>query len=137
VAEEQLSFIIADLTRFTSQETLALALDIQANLQEDTPRDTGWARANWVPSVATPHIDTRVEELKGRRSAAEVASASAIQAEAASSLLGYDIKQGPIFTTNNVPYIIPLNEGHSPQAGAGFVQRSVARALQQRETVSR
>jgi hypothetical protein len=133
VADEQLSFIIADLTRFTSQETLALALDVQANLQEDTPRDTGWARANWVPSIGAPHIDVSVEGRKGRRTGAEVAEAAAEQADATQSLLGYDIKRGAIFTTNNVPYIIPLNEGHSPQAGAAFVQRSVGRALQERE----
>jgi hypothetical protein len=133
VADAQLSFIIADLTRFTSGETLGLALDIQANLQEDTPRDTGWARSNWVPSIGAPVEDPALAQLRGRRTPGQVSEAAARQIEASRSLLGYDLKMGPIFTTNNVPYIIPLNEGHSLQAGAAFVQRSVGRALQQRE----
>lgn len=33
---------------------------------------------------------------------------------------------GPIYLTNNVPYIVPLNDGHSKQAPAGFVQRAIA-----------
>jgi hypothetical protein len=133
VADDQLSFIIADLSRFTSKETLGLALDIQANLQEDTPRDTGWARSNWVPSLGVPFEDLAIGALTGRRTPAEVAAAAGRQAEATGTLLGYDMKLGAIFTTNNVPYIIPLNEGHSPQAGAAFVQRSVGRALNERE----
>ena len=35
-----------------------------------------------------------------------------------------------VHITNNVPYIEALNEGHSPQEAAGFVQRAIARALQ-------
>jgi len=133
VAEpDQLSFIIADLSRFTAHETLSLALDIQANLQVDTPRDTGWARSNWVPSVGAPFDDPEWESVKDP-TPAQVASAQTRQQEAISGLVGYTLAKGPIFTTNGVPYIIPLNEGHSPQAGAGFVQRSVGRALRERD----
>lgn len=129
----QLTFIIADLSRFTAHETLALALDIQANLQEDTPRDTGWARSNWVPSVGAPHFDPSVPEVKNPEPQ-QVAGAVQKQTEATATLSGYTIAQGAIFTTNNVPYITALNEGHSPQAGRGFVQRSVGRALRERDT---
>jgi hypothetical protein len=130
VADEQLSFIIADLKRFTALEVQSLALDIQANLQIDTPRDTGWARANWVPSIGAPHVEyTHVQDPQPT----QVASAVSEQAEAVGSLLGYTLEKGAIFTTNNVPYIIPLNEGHSPQAGAGFVQRAAGRALRERD----
>jgi formaldehyde-activating enzyme involved in methanogenesis len=31
--------------------------------------------------------------------------------------------------SNNVPYINRLNEGHSAQAPAGFVQQAVAKAV--------
>jgi hypothetical protein len=132
VAEDQLSFIIADLSRFTAQETLALSLDIQANLQQDTPRDTGWARANWVPSVGTPDLGVGVEAVKDPKPS-DVARAGAKQEAGIAAVLGYKLTDGPIFTSNNVPYIIPLNEGHSAQAGAAFVQRAVGRALNERE----
>lgn len=134
MAEEQLSFIIADLRSFTAHETLALALDIQANLQEDTPRDTGWARANWVPSTRAPHEDSKVAAITDP-TPAQVAQAAAKQAEAVTEVSGYnDTKLGSIFTTNNVPYIGALNAGHSPQqATPGFIQRAVGKALNERE----
>ena len=132
MAEEQLSFIIADLSRFTAEETLALALDVQANLREDTPRDTGWARANWIPSTGAPLEDPRIANIRNP-TPAEVRRAALRQEQAQGELLAYDLSKGVIFTTNNVSYIIPLNEGHSPQAGSGFVQRAVGRALSERE----
>jgi hypothetical protein len=128
LADDQLSFIIADLRAFTAQETLALALDIQANLQEDTPRDTGWARANWVLSSGSPHYDLAAQETSDP-TAAQVAQAQATQQESASTVLNYSLEHGPIFTTNNVPYIGRLNEGWSKQAGAAFVQRAIADAV--------
>lgn len=132
MAADQLSFIIADLKKFTGKETLGLALDVQANLQEDTPRDTGWARANWVMSTGVPVDDPGIAQITDP-TPSQVIQASQRSAEAARGLSGYELKDGAIFTTNNVPYIIPLNEGHSPQAGAAFVQRSVGRALHDRE----
>lgn len=128
MAEDQLAFIFADLHRYTSAEVRALALDVQANLQEDTPRDTGWARANWVLSVGTPVEDEAVAALK-EPTPADIAKAAARQQASIRDVADYDIDQGIIFTTNNVAYIIPLNEGHSQQAGSGYVQRSVADAL--------
>jgi hypothetical protein len=132
VADEQLSFLIADLRTFTEQEMIALALDIQANLQEDTPRDTSWARSNWVLSSGVPVDDPSVAEVKNP-TPSDVARAAARQADAVAAIVDYNLDQGSIFTTNNVPYIIPLNEGHSKQAGAAFVQRAVGRALNERE----
>lgn len=129
MAEEQLSFIIADLRRYTAEETRALALDVQANLQEDTPRDTGWARANWVMSLGSPAEDPGVAGIKDP-TPAQVSAAATRQRTSEGDVLAYsDITQGAIFTTNNVPYIGALNAGHSPQATAGFVQRAVADAI--------
>ena len=133
MADEQLSFIIADLTTFTAKETLGLALDIQANLQEDTPRDTSWARANWVLSSGAPHIDPAVAEVTDP-TPSQVAGAMAKQIEAANEVASYTLADGAIFTTNNVPYIGALNNGWSPQqASPAFIQRSVGRALMERE----
>lgn len=132
MANEQLSFIIADLTRFTAKETLALALDIQANLQEDTPRDTGWARANWVMSTGAPAEDLGVSRTTSPTTS-QVVQAASRQAASIDGVLGYDLGKGAIFTTNNVPYIGRLNEGYSKQAGSAFIQRSVGRALADRE----
>lgn len=133
MADEQLSFIIADLSRFTAGETVALALDIQANLQEDTPRDLGWARANWVMSVGAPAEDPAVAAISNP-TPAQISQALTKQTQSLSEVTAYsDISQGAIFTTNNVPYIGRLNEGWSKQAGAAFIQRSVADAINYNE----
>lgn len=132
MAEEQLSFIIADLKAFTAKETLALALDVQANLQQDTPRDTGWARANWVMSWGAPVVDPVVAATSDP-SPALVSRAAVRQQQSIADVMAYDLDKGAIFTTNNVPYIGRLNEGWSKQAGAAFIQRSVGRALMERE----
>ena len=50
-------------------------------------------------------------------------------------MLAWNVNNGPIFVTNNVPYIGALNNGHSPQqAQPGFVQRALEKAV--RETYS-
>ena len=46
-------------------------------------------------------------------------------------MAGYKFGQGKVFVTNNVPYGRELNDGHSRQEPAGFVQRSIVRALNQ------
>lgn len=92
-------------------------LDITADLIEVTPVDTGWAASNWVPSIGDPvtspagskdNIDRTGQDL----GVAEVA-------------ISYTIDQGPIWISNNVPYIESLNKGSSPQASAGFVERII------------
>lgn len=135
MAEDQLSFIVADLSRFTNEEVLGLALEVNANLREDTPRDTGWARANWMPSIGAPFLDTFASSVRDP-TPAQVTGQQARQQAAEAKLLRYDIEMGAIFTTNNVPYINRLNEGWSAQAGTAFVQRAVGRALMEREALA-
>ena len=48
------------------------------------------------------------------------------QARIASS---YRIEQGNVYISNNVSYIVLLNEGSSAQAPAAFVQMAIGRAL--------
>lgn len=122
--------VVTSLDRFVSQIITALALHIVANLvrapsEGGTPVDTGWARANWIPQVAEPFSGTA-----GTREQAEQGNvSSAQQAAGMASLLGYKFERGKVFITNNVPYIVRLNEGSSRQAPAGFVQAAVAKAV--------
>jgi len=97
---------------------------------ENTPVDTGLARSNW-----TPELDRAFEGLfparvpgAGGSTAAENAAA-AIEA-GAPTIEAFDIKKnGSIHITNNAPHIQPLNDGHSKQAPAGFVQIAVMEGL--------
>ena len=41
----------------------------------------------------------------------------------------YTLDQGSVFVSNNVPYILKLNDGHSQQAPAGFIQTAIHKAV--------
>lgn len=100
--------------------TIALAVD--RTLVINTPVDTGRARANWQASLGQPATGT-IGGGTGKRRAGTVAGPTA-QAEAVIA----QYKGGPnssIFLTNNLPYIVPLNNGHSSQQPAGFVERAL------------
>jgi hypothetical protein len=102
------------LVRAAAAAVLGLALEIHGNLVEDTPVDTGHARNNWVPSQGVPvayEADAAVDPLLTFATAPPDA---------------------PLYITNNVPYIVSLDEGHSPQAPAGFVKAAIERAIKKR-----
>lgn len=84
-----------------------------------TPVDTGRARANWIPSIGSPVTDykeTSFDPSGGTTIAAAV------------ELTG-SLKPGDDFyISNNAPYIGALNDGHSTQAPAGFVEQGVEAA---------
>lgn len=132
VEGDQVSVIIADLDLFTRGEIVALGLNINANLRENppigTPVDLGWARANWVPSVGAPFVgqsdirDPSPQQIAARMQVAE---------QGLNNLLAWTPAAGPIFSTNNVPYIGALNNGHSPQSPRGFVQFAIERAVKE------
>lgn len=95
-----------------------IALAIDRTLVLATPVDTGRARANWQASLGVPASGT--VPAGSRRGSEAVQQAEAVIAT---------YQGGPgtaIFLTNNLPYIVPLNNGHSQQAPAGFVERSLA-----------
>lgn len=122
-------FVLDVLTRFTEKHVKIITLDAVANLVEDTPRRTGWARSNWVPSIGTPKDldgtppdDDAARGAVGQRDAAREAGIAQI-------VTGYRLGLGRIYITNNVPYIRRLNDGHSKQAPAGFVQAAILRAV--------
>lgn len=128
---DQIDIIIADLDRFTTLEVITLGLNINANLREDTPVDTGWAAANWVPSVGQPFDGSG---YKKDPQPGDVAERARMAQEGTNAILSWQPEQGPIFSSNNVPYIGALNAGHSPQAPPGFVLFAIERAIQQTES---
>lgn len=118
--------VVTALDKFINTVLRALVLDVTANLQRapsegGTPVDTGWARANWIPAIGQP-----VQQAAGSR---ENVSGAASQTGQAAVAVGYNYLNGPAHITNNVPYIVALNEGHSKQAPSGFVQRAIIKAI--------
>ncbi len=90
-----------------------------------TPVDTGEARGNWQSSAGFPELNTtnRLAPTGGQ----SVTEALTV-ARRAPFLT-------PLYLTNNVGHIGPLNRGSSPQASAGFISDSVSRGV--RVAVSR
>jgi hypothetical protein len=116
-----------DLRRFgekvngnASRVVRGVALELLRGVVMDTPVDTGRARANWQTTVGSPALGDY--DYKGGPGAAANEAISdgtqtiqAVEGDAA------------IFLTNNLPYIVLLEEGHSQQAPAGMVRKNIAR----------
>lgn len=123
--DPQIRIIVGGLEQFSEREIIRLSLEVTANLIEATPVDTGWARANWVPSIGQAY-----EAAVGNGGdPGQVSSMRKKQSSGKAELAGYKLTKGPIFVTNNVPYIQKLNEGSSAQAPSGFVQQQVEKAI--------
>lgn len=125
--------VIGELNQFTANVVKKLTLEATANLIEATPKDTGWARANWIPNIGGPVIVTA-----GTREQAETGNVnkSRQQTGIANVAINYKITDGAVYISNNVPYIIPLNEGSSSQAPSAFVQREIAKAVRKVSNVN-
>jgi hypothetical protein len=108
------------LVETVREDVFGLALDVHGNLVEATPVDTGHARINWTPTVAAPARG----EIEGADPSSAVDPVVALGPASPGDIM---------FITNNVPYIRRLNEGSSPQAPAGFVEKAVERAVKKRE----
>lgn len=139
-APDQVDLIVADLDLYTQGEIIALALNVNANLRDNppigTPIDTGWASANWLPSIGSPKtVDGEPADPKVGPTAGEVAQRAALAAEGENDVLSWRLQDGPIFATNNVPYIAALNAGHSPQSPRGFVLNAIIKAINQTKSV--
>lgn len=101
------------------------ALAVDQALVLSTPVDTGTARSNWLVSLDAPReepIPAYTPLENGDQS--ETANAKAAMAQG-SGVIAQAKPNQAIYLTNNVEYIRPLNEGHSAQAPAGFVEEAV------------
>ena len=122
----RIKIVVKALTAEVERLMIALALQILANLvaspnKGGTPVDTGWARVNWVPNVGSPAIG-----VAGSRKSVT----GAAQKTGESKVLSYKLTSGKIHITNNVPYILRLNDGSSQQAPRAFVQTAIKNAVQ-------
>lgn len=104
------------LKKYIEQVFKALTLEIDKELRIATPVDTGFARANWVPSVGSPSLG----EVQGE----------AEHAAGVSQVLSFRLEDGSTWVCNAAEYIQRLNYGHSKQAPAMFIEAAVDRAVQ-------
>lgn len=110
--------VVKELRRELEGYVLFLATEIQANLVESTPVDTGWARANWLASVGVPNTSSPGRP-KGK---SKISKRPKV-------VTSYKLGSGGIWIANNVPYIGRLADGWSQQAPAGWVDAAIQRAM--------
>lgn len=105
------------LIRRSRKLVQGLTLETHRRLVLRTPVDTGRARGNWMLSVDEPDSSTRPDNFDRNGAAAA--------AEAAGFAKQVDFGDN-VFIVNNLPYIEPLENGHSKQAPNGMVAVTVA-----------
>ena len=130
MAKDQVRIVIGRLEEVTEEVITKISVNTTAELIEATPVDTGWARANWVPSIGrranAPETPTDPElRRQASRSAATAQSAGTARLVAG----GYSLNQGAVFISNGVPYLVFLNEGTSQQAPKAFVQQGIVKGV--------
>ena len=104
------------------QLVVKTALTVHSTVVLGTPVDTGRARGSWLVEISKPADGT----------ADNPADFGFVPAttKAQAKLKGYKAG-GEVHITNNLPYITPLNQGHSKQAPAGFVEEAIAAGVRQ------
>ena len=109
-----------ELSKDVGEETRILALKVFRNVILSTPVDEGRARSNWQLSLSTP-ISTQTEDF-------DRSGGSTINKGVSVVRSAINVKYPTFWLTNNLPYIQRLNEGHSEQAPAMFVETAIKRA---------
>lgn len=127
MASTEVRLVVTDLEVFTEGVVKVLTFESHAEITEHTPIDTGWARSNLVPEIGKPHEGTAGTRVQAEAGQIDEATAQAGLAKVAAA---YRLYMGAVFLTHNVPYFPALNEGWSKQEKAGFVQRGIAKAVQ-------
>lgn len=117
-----------------------IAFDIFRGVIKMSPVDTGRFRASWRVSINRVDLSTdntqyhkklRNKETKmftGKTKT--VTKTTVVQATGSGSKVISNAKYGDqIYITNNVPYAVPLEHGHSKQAPGGMVRVTIARVV--------
>lgn len=99
-----------------------IIIDLDQAVVLRTPVDTGRARGNWYPSLNTPST-RRNDNAKDKNG---TAANKRVDATAAKADVG-DVA----WLTNNLPYILVLENGSSKQARQGMVDVELNRAAAQ------
>ena len=98
-----------------------IAMDLLRKIVKYTPVDTGRARGNWQVTIAAP-AEGEVKKEKNR---------GPVNARGRAVLNGLDKPFQIVYLTNNVPYIVNLENGHSQNSPNGMVRLSMSEVLEE------
>lgn len=100
-----------------------VSFDLFAELQNHTPEDTRRAKGGWNVTVDGPPSDWKPPKGMGSYQLQTMNQGGKIKFDSTVNL------------SNNVEYIIPLDEGHSKQRPDGIVKPAIARITLQLQRV--
>lgn len=124
----QLAANMRRYARELPQRANALAKEVSITILNDlvniTPVDTSAAISNWQVNAGSMPTGTIQPYFPGFRGSTVSQSVSATL-EAGLSEIAFKQPGQPLHITNNLDYIIDLNDGSSKQAPANFVERAV------------
>lgn len=98
-------------------------LELLKSLVNMNPVDSGRSQNSWRVALDAPDLSVAQE---GGYSPDKQAAESKVIAQA-TRILEQMNPDDVIYVSNNLPYIVPLEDGHSKQAPSGFVGISVQR----------
>lgn len=106
--------MLAELTADVAKVTREAILAMDTLIVVGTPVDEGRAKANWTVSVGSPRTDQI--DFTGDVATAERFAIAQAQV-AVKDITGF----GVAYLQNNLPYIVPLNDGSSQQAPRKYI----------------
>lgn len=112
------------IERRVNELKIAVAREVLESLLEDTPVDTSAAVSNWQVALNNPVTSEIPAYFVGKFGSTESASRSAAL-RLGLTLIKTAKPNDTIIISNLLDYIGYLNDGHSQQAAAGFVQTAV------------
>lgn len=118
-SREVSKMVTHDWPKWAVDQHRRIHFEVASRVTQITPVDTGRARGNWQSSTIGPIAgETGKTDRHGQATIEE-------NLRALATLKPYSRS----WISNNVPYINRLNEGHSKQAPAGFVEASIEVAV--------
>lgn len=101
-----------------------MAFAAYRSIIEKTPVDTGRARASW--NISEGSIDASVQGTRDFKGGGGIKKAKVVNQQKLDKIKSSIVKYPVYYITNNLPYIVPLEEGHSKQADKGWmVKRTI------------
>lgn len=102
----------------------AAARAVLVDLAKITPVDTSLAVSNWTVGIGYSPVNLIPPHVPGSKGSTAAASRAQTIAYGRQMINMYKSRQ-VLHISNNIDYITLLNQGSSPQASAGFVERAV------------
>lgn len=124
---KQTIHVMKELNKHLEKVMKKVSARLDENLPKGTPKDTGWAENNWVANTGVAFSGTA-----GTREEAEAGNLDfGPRLRGKAKIVAYKLSQGEIHHTNNVSYILDLNDGSSKKAPRLFVQMVIDRSIRE------